>query len=285
MWLVCEPIHAVTYFAPESFAAWEEAGLRGFWRGYFATRAAPFGPVGPAVPIATFFNFAPSMVERALPSVWELCPPERALEARARGAADSLQAVDAPAADAVARSGIAGQLQAVIEALPVAGRALFAANVALPWPDEPLAAVWHALTLLREHRGDGHNAALTSAGIDGCAAHVLAGAAGGAQRSTTQPARGWTDDEWEAAIDRLAAWGLVDADGRGTDAGRQLHAALEATTDVTALEPWKLLGPDATAAVERALRPLAEAVVTSGLIRFPNPMGLPPLTGDGHAAD
>ena len=47
MWTLFEPIHAVTYFAPEARAALEEAGLRGFWRGYFAGRAAPLGPAGP----------------------------------------------------------------------------------------------------------------------------------------------------------------------------------------------------------------------------------------------
>ena len=41
MWHLFEPIHAVTYFSPQARAAFEEAGLRGFWRGYFAGRAAP----------------------------------------------------------------------------------------------------------------------------------------------------------------------------------------------------------------------------------------------------
>ena len=44
MWTLFEPVHAVTYFAPEARSAFEAAGLRGFWRGYFAGRAAPLGP-------------------------------------------------------------------------------------------------------------------------------------------------------------------------------------------------------------------------------------------------
>lgn len=277
MWLVAEPIHAIAYFAPASFAAWEAAGIRGFWRGYFATRAAPFGPVGPEVVTATFFNFAPSMVARAVPEVWGMCPPERALAARAEGATASLRAVDPAAAAEAAADSVVSALRGALDGLSTAGRPLFAVNAGLPWPDEPVDALWHALTVLREHRGDGHNAALTAAGVDGCEAHVLAGAAGGAQRDITQPARGWDDDDWTAAVERLASRGLVDSGGVITEAGRELHAEVEAATDRAALAPWERLGTDRTAAIDAALRPLASAIGSSGLIRFPNPMGLPPL--------
>ncbi len=276
MWLVGEPLHAVTYFAPESFAAWEAAGIRGFWRGYFATRAAPFGPVGPEVVTATFFNFAPGMVARALPAVWELASPTAAVQARSDGAVAALRAVlgedlDVGDAPELARAAVAG--------CDVAGRALFAANLALPWPDEPVAALWHGLTLLREHRGDGHNAALVAVGLDGLEAHVLAASleAGGAGRATRQEARGWTDEEWATAVDRLHGRGLVAADGSGTHAGRAVHAEVEVRTDAAAMRPWERLGEQATRALEAQLRPWADAVVASGVVRFPNPMGLPPL--------
>ena len=61
MWTLFEPVHAVTYFAPEARAAFEDAGLRGFWRGYFAGRASPLGPAGAAVIRASFFNFSPAL--------------------------------------------------------------------------------------------------------------------------------------------------------------------------------------------------------------------------------
>lgn len=275
MWLLGEPLHAVTYFAPQSFAAWEDAGVRGFWRGYFATRAAPFGTVGPEVVTATFYNFAPEMVARALPSVWSLVSPADALAARTRGATDALRAILGPAADAPAVAMVADTLRAAVDGCTLPGRALFAANAALPWPDEPLAALWHGLTVLREHRGDGHNAVLTAHGIDGCAAHILAGAAGGADRTVTQPARGWTDDAWASRVDALIERGLLDAGGAITPAGADLHAGIEARTDDLALDPWAHVGPAATAEATAALRPLAEAVMASGVIRFPNPMNLP----------
>lgn len=278
MWLVGEPVHAVTYFAPESFAAWEAAGIRGFWRGYFATRAAPFGPVGPAVVEATFFNFAPSVVRRALPSVWEIVSPAAALAARVDGSTAALRAILGEALDAGAAARSAGLVDDAVAGCDAAGRALFAANAALDWPDDPLARVWHGLTLLREHRGDGHNAALVAAGIDGCEAHVLAGAigTGGADALTRRQARGWSDDEWAAAEQRLVDRGLVTAGGEPTDAGRDLHREVETRTDQVAMGPWRVLGEDRTAQLERLLRPLAEAVSRSGVVRFPNPMGLPP---------
>ena len=87
MWTLFEPVHAVTYFAPEARSAFEEAGLRGFWRGYFAGRAAPLGPVERGDRRGAFFGFSPAMVARAIPAIWELVPPGEALRARAgRGA-------------------------------------------------------------------------------------------------------------------------------------------------------------------------------------------------------
>jgi hypothetical protein len=40
-------------------------------------------------------------------------------------------------------------------------------------PEEPVARLWYAATPLREHRGDGHSAALLAHGIGGTEAHVL----------------------------------------------------------------------------------------------------------------
>src|SRR3712207_6994763 len=85
LWALAEPYHALTYFAEECRAEAEAAGLRGFWRGYFAMRAAPLGPVGPAVVTATFYNFAPAFVARAVPDVWDVVPPAAALEVRLAG--------------------------------------------------------------------------------------------------------------------------------------------------------------------------------------------------------
>ena len=85
MWKLFEPLHAVTYFAEECIEEYSAAGLKGFWMGYFAGRAAPMGPVGPAVVGATFFSFNPDRVARALPDAWSFAATDRVLEARLVG--------------------------------------------------------------------------------------------------------------------------------------------------------------------------------------------------------
>ncbi|MGH3223070.1 MAG: SCO6745 family protein, partial [Streptosporangiaceae bacterium] len=176
MWTLFEPIHAVIYFTPEGRSAFEQAGLRGFWRGYFAGRAAPLGRVSAAVVTASFFGFAPGMVARAIPGIWELISPADALRTRLAGATDALGRLlpEADVAPQVAKA--AGLLWEVTGELDCAGRVLAAANAALPAPDggvSGLARLWQAVTLLREHRGDGHFAALVAAGVDGCESIVL----------------------------------------------------------------------------------------------------------------
>jgi hypothetical protein len=268
MWTLFEPVHAVSYFSPESRSAFEAVGLRGFWRGYFGGRAAPLGPVGPAPVLATFFSFAPRMVTRAVPDVWQRAEPDAILAARldgARGAlkrlADGQPAADlAEAADLLA--GAAGRTGS-------AGRVLAAANAALTMPDDPIGRLWQATTTLREHRGDGHVAALVAAGFDGCEVLVWR-AATDLDRSTLQPARGWTDEEWQAAADRLTARGWLAGDGTPTDAGREVFAGVEEATDRTAAAVWSTVDVDR---VRATLTPLATACRAS--LPPINPIGLP----------
>ena len=132
MWTLFEPIHAVTYFAPEARSAYEQAGLRGFWRGYFAGRAAPLGAASAAVVTASFFNFAPAFVARAIPGVWELVTPDEALRIRMAGATEALQSLLAGReADAAAAADL---LWRAIGELDFSGRVLAAADAALPVP-------------------------------------------------------------------------------------------------------------------------------------------------------
>lgn len=278
MWTLFEPVHAVTYFAPEARAAFEAAGLRGFWRGYFAGRAAPLGPVGPEVVTASFYNFAPAMVERAIPAVWALAPPATALQARQDGANVALRRLLAGLEKETVLA--AERLGQVTAGLDCGGRVLAAANTALPQPDSTLAEddgalarLWQAATILREHRGDGHFAALTAAGTDGCEVLVLRCALN-MRREDLQPIRGWTDEQWDAARARLTERGLIRPDGEITAAGREAYAAVEEATDRAAARPWQQIGADATAEVAEALLPLAQACARE--VPYANPIGVPP---------
>jgi len=255
MWTMFEPVHAVVYFVPVALSAFTGAGLRGFWRGYFAGRAAPLGDVGPEVVTASFYNFAPSFVARGIPGVWDLISREEAIAVREAGATAALrelltgrEAEAAKAADLLWR--VAGELD-------VAGRVLAAANKTLPVAEDPMTRLWQACTLLREQRGDGHFAALAAADIDGCEAVVLRGARD-LPRELMQPIRGWTDDQWEAARVRLTERGWIGAGGSLTPAGRAAHDAVEVATDRAAARPWTRLGAAGVAEVADVLLPLAE---------------------------
>jgi hypothetical protein len=276
MWTLFEPIHAVIYFAPEARSAFERAGLRGFWRGYFAGRAAPLGATSAAVVGASFFNFAPAMVARAIPGVWELISAEDALDTRLTGACDALGSLLAGReAEAMVAANL---LWRAIDDLDCAGRVLAAANVALPVPAErssgpsAMARLWQAATVLREHRGDGHFAALAAADIDGCEALVLRCGLD-LRWEDLQPARGWTDQQWEQAQRRLAGRGWVGPGGELTSAGLDAHAAVEEATDRSASRPWARLGPEATAELATMLLPLAQACAS--VISYPSPIGVP----------
>jgi hypothetical protein len=271
MWVLFEPVHAVTYFAPEARAAFEAAGLRGYWRGYFAGRAAPLGPVNAAPVIALFCSFAPHMVSRAIPDVWSRATPEAALAARAEGAAAGLRALIGPdGADGIEE---AADLAVRAAGLAItSGRPLGAANAALPPPADPAARLWQATTTLREHRGDGHVAALVTAGLAGSPALVLKAALED-YPDIYGPARGWPEEDWAATRDTLAARGYLAADGTPTEAGRAAYQAVEAITDRLAGEVWLALGEAETRRLADLLRPLARAA--SAAMPFPNPIGVP----------
>ncbi len=271
MWTLFEPVHDVTYFTPEARAAFEAAGLRGFWRGYFAGRAAPFGPIGAAPVIAAFFNFAPGMVARAIPDVWDRAAPPRVLQARLTGAVAALSRLaDGQPPQALAET--ADLLEEAAGRLDHAGHVIGAANAALPRPEEPLARLWQAATVLREHRGDGHVAALVAADVGGC--EVLAWrAASDLSREGLQPHRGWSDEEWDGATRRLVDRGWLDAGGKPTDTGVESFRAIERATDVAAAGPWRALGADRTQRLRELLTPIASACFAE--LPPQMPVGLP----------
>jgi hypothetical protein len=277
LWTLLEPVHAVTYFSPEPLTALRDAGYRGFWMGYFAGRAAPLGDASPALVHALFHNFAESRVRRALPSAWTFAPPEAALAARLDGSVAALRRHLGPLADDPASADLAevvALLERAVDAAPSEGRALFAANRALPRPDDVLGRLWLAATCLREHRGDGHVAALLVHRVGGREAHVLQSLVTGTPREVYRASRDMDDDEWSALLDSLRGRGLVDADGGATDAARDLKAAVERDTDAAADLALTVLDADELAEVDRVLRPVTAAVVAAGEIPVDAPMGL-----------
>ncbi|MFG2698425.1 hypothetical protein [Kitasatospora sp. NPDC048407] len=271
LWRLYEPVYAVTFLQPESRAAFEAVGLDGSWRGYFAGRAAPLGAVDAPQVIAAFFSFSPTMVEQAVPDVWTHTSPEQALAARLQSSeavlARLLEPVKPEQIDAAATA-----LDEAVAQLDCAGRVLAAANAALPRPTNVYGRLWQAATVLREHRGDSHVAALVAAGLDGCEAPVLHCALD-ASREVLQPMRGWTDTEWEAAAARLVERGWLTAQGTVTELGRIQHRSIEAATDLAAGRVWESMPQDELDRLKADLKPIA-AICRD---RMPvNPLAMPP---------
>jgi Helix-turn-helix family len=267
-----EPVHAVTYFAPEARAALDGLGYRGFWMGYFAARSAPLGQVPPEVVTAVFYNFAPERVTKALTGAWAVAGPEAALRARQESAVAALRRygiTDDDGVRTVARS--AGK---AVKYAAAEGRPLFAANRALPWPDEPVLAMWHAVTLLREHRGDGHVAVLTAEGISGRECNVLHVAAGKVPRDYMMRARDYDDASWQRHERALAARGLLDDAGALTAAGDELKNHIESTTDRLALSALDALDDGDVETLFQTLTPITRCVIAGGDIPATTPMGL-----------
>ncbi len=267
-----EPVHAVTYFAPEARAALDNLGYRGFWMGYFAARSAPLGQVAPEVVTAVFYNFSSERVAKVLPAAWEIAGPQIALQAREESAVAALRRYgltdDENVCTAAQLAGKAAQ-QALVD-----GRPLFAANRALPWPQNPVAALWHATTLLREHRGDGHVAVLTAADVSGRESNVLHCASGAVPHDYIKRTRHYDDAEWRECEHSLVSRGLLGDDGSLTLAGRDLKNHIEATTDTLALHAFDGLDDGEVEALLHALTPIARTVIAGADMPAVTPMSL-----------
>ena len=273
LWALTEPIHAVVYFSPEPVLAMKEAGYRGYWMGYFAQRSAPLGRVAPEVVHALFYNFSWERVAGALPDAWSFAPPEVALDVRRASTARALRRQLGDLVDGPDFLATVELLERAALAAPLEGRAMYAANRALEIPTDAVERLWHATTLLREHRGDGHIGALIAAGISGRQSHVLQALATGTPRAVYDVARDFTDEEWAERIDQLTRQGLVEG-GELSARGRELKSDIEATTDRLAASAYEGLTESEQRTLADALLPLTRAIVAAGEIPVDSPMGL-----------
>jgi hypothetical protein len=260
-----EPVAVVTYMAEEPTEAVMALGLRNVWDAYFAGRAAPLGrDVPPEVVHALFYNFAAGEVARHLPRVWDTVSPEAANAARQQGSVAALRRILGDLADGpgVVRAGDLA-IKAGTSARPE-GRALYAAVRTLPVPTEPLARLWHGANLLREHRGDGHVAALVTVGIGGTEAHVLHALSDGMPAERFGRVSHLPPAQLAAVVDGMRARGLVGADGWLTTAGRAAKERVEALTDELAAPAYDALEPAELDRLVDDLTPLAAVLVAAG---------------------
>jgi hypothetical protein len=259
-------LHSLIYFAPETEQELTGVGLRAGRMCYFAGRAAPMGAVSGGVVAATFYNFSPALVARCIPVAWELASPAVVVGARFAAADAALTRLLGPeiigSADMAA---LAALLRDAVSACRPAGRPLYAGHADLAWPDAPHLVMWHAASLLREHRGDGHLWALACAELSGIEALVTHCATGkGFTPEFARASRGWSQDEWDGAVRGLVARGLVDGQAELTTAGHELRAQIEDQTDRLAAAPWDYLGEQRTAEIVRIGKAMTRTVLKAG---------------------
>ena len=261
MYGLVEPIGLIPYAVDEPAEALMALGLRNYWDTYFAGRAAPLGGDVPAgVVHAIFYNFADGEVARHIPRVWDLITPEAALAARERGCVSALRRMFGDFADG---PGVARAADLAVKAATsprTEGRPLYAALRTLPVPQEPVARLWYAGNLLREHRGDGHVAALVANGIGGTEAHVLHALSDGMPAEKFGRVWHLPPAQLAAVVDGLRERGLVGVDGWLTVDGRATKAQIEALTDDLAAEAYQILAPSELDQLIADLEPIAAAL-------------------------
>jgi hypothetical protein len=259
-------LHSLSYFVPETEQQLTGAGLRPGRMCYFAGRAAPMGAVSAGVVTATFYNFSPGLIARCIPRAWELARPDAVISARFAAVDAALTRLLGPdvigSPDMITMAALTREAAGACRA---EGRPLYAGHADLDWPDAPHLVMWHALSLLREHRGDGHIAALTAAELSGLEALISHTATGqGFVTGFAQASRGWSEEEWKGAAEALTARGLLGADGTLTAAGEALRAQVEEETDRLAAAPWQHLGDERTEEVVRIGKAMTRTVMKAG---------------------
>lgn len=271
-WKTLEPVHAFIYFAPE---AQEEYAALGYdvtgnqAAGYFPARAAAMGAVTAGVVQATFFNFSAIAVVFGMDRAWEIATPAQVLAARYRAAdralrrlcGDLLDSPDVLEATTLARTAAGG--------CSPEGRPLYAGNASLEWSEVPHLALFHAVTLLREFRGDGHIAALVVEGVTGIEAAIMHVAQGDTwTREPLRKTRGYTSEEWDAAARGLRDRGWLDQDDAFTPLGAEVRQRIEDNTDRLALPAWEAVGEEGASRLRQLVRPLSTAVIDGGGLRI-----------------
>jgi hypothetical protein len=258
-WRTLEPLHGMIYFVPEAGEAYSALGVDGR-AGYFASRAAPMGAVGADVVISTFFNFNPKLVHDAIPGAWQVAAPEALVVARF-GAVDAafrrLLGGSIVASAEMRRAALLARTAAEEAGRHPEARPLAAAHAGLGWPDEPHLQLWHAQSILREFRGDGHVALLVVHGLSGIEALITHAAAGDVPAHVLRTSRGWSQKAWDAAVDGLRGRGwLQRGDGlRFTAWGAAQRRTIEEGTDALATAPYAALGEDGCAELRALARP------------------------------
>jgi len=211
-------------------------------------------------------SFAEGEAARHIPSAWETIPAEASIAARERGSTASLRRIlGDELADSPSLTRAADLTTKAATSAPTAGRVMYAGMRTLPVPSDPVARLWHSATMLREHRCDGHVAALVGARIGGTEARVLSALDMGIHSPESFGRIHHLPKKRLAEVmDGLRERDLVDADGCFTDAGRETKQRIEALTDELAAPPYDALSPAELDELIAELEPITATLAAAG---------------------
>ncbi len=264
-----EPIHGMIYFSPHGADAYAQVGITHPRMMYFASRSAAMGQVPAEVVVATFFNFSPAIVHHVIPAAWEIATPAQVLAARLEAVDRSLRQAwgDDIGSSQVREAADLARRAAERAGSRPQGRPLFAGHACLPWPDAPHLVLWHAQTLLREYRGDGHVALLLTEDLDGLGALITHAATGSIPAEALRTTRAWSEGDWAAGVERVRDQGwLTEGPGLSlSEAGQRRRQSIEDRTDALAATPYEAIGEEGCARLRELTGPLSKAVMAADL--------------------
>ena len=263
MFELVEPIGLIPYSADEPNETMFALGFTDYWDTYFAGRAAPLGLTSAEVVDAVFYNFAPGEVARHIPKVWRTTTPEAALAARQLGCVKALRRI---LGDRVASPTFARTVELLIKAAtsaPFEGRPMYAALRAIPIPGDEVARLFHGASLLREHRGDGHIAALMVEGVGGLESHALFALAMDMPAEKFGRIHHLPAAQLVGLQDGMRDRGLIGDDGWLSEHGRAVRQRVESLTDDLAARPYEGLEPGELHELMTALEPLATVLIAA----------------------
>jgi len=267
LWRVVEPFHQLAYRSPEAEEAYVSIGLDRPEYRYFGSRLAALGAIELRTASAVLYGFAPSYIGTAIPDVWKVARPHDITQARLLGAEKTLQRIIGAAmtSEEMTQAALIGRR--LVDSTDFSGRPIGAAHADLPWPDSPGMVLWHACTILREHRGDAHWDVTSAEDIDAVECHVLHAADGAMPADLLQRVSGWDDTAWQAAVDRLRSRGLISFDNLSlTAVGSDVKLRIERATDRAAAKALVEVGDDSVLQLASSMRPWVDHVMQAGVI-------------------
>jgi hypothetical protein len=202
-------------------------------------------------------------VARHIPKVWRTTTPEAAIAARQAGCVKALRRILGDHVNSAGFARAAELLTKAATSAPFEGRPMYAALRALPIPNDIVGGLFHAASLVREHRGDGHIAALMSEGVGGLEAHVLFALEMGMRAEKFGRIHHLPVAQLAALIDGMRDRGLIGDDGWLSEEGRAVKQRVEALTDDLAAKPYDSLQPGELDELMAALEPLAALLLAA----------------------